>query len=163
MEQSRGGNGGHWGSTSRIGQGTAMREEHNRASHAVLLPAGLNPDSVGAHAHYLYRAAPENSETGSIRVEDMFLCEHLARDIRRTAIDDIISKCKDTLVMFMEEEKYHLRHASKDNYHSSALPITRMVVSKLSQVVTDMENIARMATPGGVIIDPQRNMIHFLK
>ena len=123
MEQARGGNDSYRGSTSRTGKSTTAREGCHKTSQTVLLHAGFDPDSVGSHAHYLYKAAPENSETGSMRIEDMFLCEHLAQDIRRIAIDDIIYKCKDTLVMFMEVEKYHLWHATKDNYHSSALPL----------------------------------------
>jgi hypothetical protein len=77
-------------------------------------------------------------------MEDMFLYEQLAKDVRRIAVDDLIFKCKNVLTMFQELEKYQSQHAAKDNYCGDALPITNMVVSKLSQVVTSLEEITEV-------------------
>ena len=162
MEQARGGNDSYRSGSARTGTSSTARQGHNTTSPGVLLPASLNPDSVGTHAHYLYRAAPENAERGAIRIEDMFLYEKLAEDTRKVAVSDLISKCKNVLEMFQEWQNYQSRHATKDNYHSDALPITNIVVSKLSQAVTNLEEVSRI-TSSQVLLDPQTNRLYFIK
>ena len=162
MEQARGGNDSYRSGSVRTGTSSTARQGHNTTSPGVLLPASLNPDSVGEHAHYLYRAAPENAERGAIRIEDMFLYEKLAADTRNVAVSDLISKCKNVLEMFQEWQNYQSRHATKDNYHSDALHITNIVVSKLSQAVTSLEEVSRI-TSSQVLLDPQTNRLYFIK
>ena len=162
MKQARGGNDSYRGGTARTGVSSTVGQRHNTTSPGVLLPASLNPDPVGAHAHYLYRAAPENAERGAIRIEDMFLYQKLAEDTRKVAVSDLILKCKDVLKIFQEWQNCQSRHATKDNYHSDALPITNIVVSKLSQAVTSLEEVSRI-TSSQVLLDPQMNKLYFIK
>ena len=162
MEQARGRDGGDWSGSARTGASSAAGQGHNTTSPGILLLTSLNPDQVGAHAYYLYRAAPENAERGAIRMEEMFLYQKLAEDTRRVAISDLISKCKNVLEMFQEWQNYQSRHATKDNYHSDALPITNIVVSKLSQAVTNLEEVSRI-TSSQVLLDPQTNKLYFIK
>ena len=102
MEQARGGNDSYRGGSARTSLSPAAGEGHNTTSPGILLPASLNPNPVGTHAHYLYRSAPENAERGTIRIEEMFLYQRLAEDTRKVAVNDLISKCKNVLEMFQE-------------------------------------------------------------
>ena len=161
MERAQGRDDNNWRGSARTGASSTAGEEHNRASPTVLLPASLN-QSVGAHAHYLYKAAPEHAEGGSMPIMDMFLYQDLAEDVRRVAVNDSISKCKEILKMFHNLHNYQSWYATKDNYHSDALPITNMVISKIQQVVTSLEEVSRIISPGGVILDAQRNKLYLL-
>ena len=87
---------------------------------------------------------------------EMFRYEGLAKDVRRVAVNDLVLKCKNVLEIFQELHDYQSRHATKDNYHGDELPITNKVVSKISQVVTSLEEVSEIIKPRGpAYLDPQ--------
>ena len=67
-----------------------------------------------------------------------------------------------TVKMFEQLKAFESLRASKDNCYGDAMPVTNLVVSKLKTAAALLEDVSRITSASGVVMDPEIGVIHLI-